>query len=269
MLVNARAPIEIVASPTSETLDQVADWLSLRCHENLGAEILLRGRGTRPISRVAVARRGPAFAGVSVLSSSGGWYLEAADPETVATLVEQMETTAPMRFTTVADVRDWAQPVVERRWDVPRRHRLLAMTSSHVAGGQGRWATADDIETLERYQALYNAERRTATQPDWTDVLARRQVAVLEDQGRIVAVVRRSGETARYACIGGTFTFPEFRKHGYGRKLTAFMVEQLLVECPRVHCIVDDDNHPALALYRSLEFFEIGECFIDYLTPKA
>lgn len=269
MPVNARATIEIDSSPTREALGRVAGWLSLRCHENLGAEILLRGRDTRPISRAAIARRGTVFAGVSVLSASGGWYLEAADPETVTALVEQMDPAGPRRFTTVADVREWALSAVERRWAIPRHHRLLAMTSLHVAGGQGRWASEEDIETLRDYQARYNVERQTDTAPDWADVLARKQVAVLEDQGRVVAVVRRSGETARYACIGGTYTFPEFRKHGYGRKLTAFMIEQLLVECPRVHCIVDDDNLPALALYRALEFFEIGECFIDYLAPNG
>jgi ribosomal protein S18 acetylase RimI-like enzyme len=42
------------------------------------------------------------------------------------------------------------------------------------------------------------------------------------------------------------------------------MVRRLLDECPRVHCIVEDDNASALALYRALDFGEIGECFLDY-----
>lgn len=268
MLANVRAPIEIDPSPASPTLDQAADWLSLRCHENLGAEILLRGRANRPIARLAFARRAGAFAGVSVLSASGGWYLEAADPETAVALVEQMDVAAPKRFTTVASVRDWVLRTVERRWTITRHHRLLSMTALHAVGGEGRWATTADTPTLAEYQVLYNAERHTATQPNWVDAIARKQVAVLEHEGRIVAVVKRSGETARYACIGGTFTFPEFRKQGFGKRLTAYMVERLLAECPRVHLIVDDDNAPALALYRTLEFGEIGECFVDYLSPR-
>ena len=266
MPVTARPPIEIETSPVSATLDQVADWLSLRCHENLGAEILLRGRKSRPIARVAIARRAGVLAGVSVLSISGGWYLEAADPETAVTLAEQMDNDAPKRLTTVAAVRDWVLPTVERRWKVTRHHRLLSMTALHAVGGEGRWAAAQDIPALMQYQTLYNAERHMTGDPNWDDFIARKQIAVLEENGRIVAVVKRSGETARYACIGDTFTFPEFRKQGLGKRLTAFMVERLLSECPRVHLIVDDDNAPALALYRTLEFGEIGECFVDYLS---
>jgi predicted GNAT family acetyltransferase len=142
------------------------------------------------------------------------------------------------------------------------------MTCLHASGGEGRWATEKDVPTLAHYQTLYNAERQTASQPNWVDSVSRRQVAVLDENGTIVAVVKRTGETARYACIGGTFTFPEFRNKGCGKKLTAYMVETLLAECPRVHVIVDDDNTPALAMYRSLEFGEIGECFVDFLTVK-
>jgi GNAT superfamily N-acetyltransferase len=265
----SRPPIELDANPTEPLLDQVADWLSLRCHENLGAEILLRARRTRPLAHCAVARRGSALVGVSVLSASGGWYLEAADPETAVALVDEMRVDRPERFATVAAVRDWVHDAIDRRWTITRHHRLLAMTASFAKGGKGRWATPADVDRLIEYQALYNAERRTTTAPRWEDVIKRRQIAVLEDEGRIAAVVKRSGETARYACIGDTFTFPKFRRRGLGRELTAFMIAQLLVECPRVHCIVDDDNHAALALYRGLEFGEIGECFFDHLAPRA
>lgn len=263
----SRAPMELDREPSEATLGQAADWLSLHCHENLGAEILLRGRTKRPLGLAHIARRGGAFCGVSVLSASGGWYLEASDAETAVALVEAMPVDRPKRLTTVAAVRDWAHPAVEARWKIARHHRLLSMTCVQAEGGQGRWATDADVPMLEEYQRLYNAERRTTTQARWNDALARKQVAVLEDGGRIVAVVKRSGETARYACIGETFTFPEFRKKGYGKKLTAFMVQRLLDECPRVHCIVEDDNASALALYRALDFGEIGECFIDYFGP--
>ncbi len=258
------SPIELESKPSDAQIDHAANWLSVRCHENLGAELLLRARSARPLAAVTLARRGESLCGVSVLSPSGGWYLEAADSEATAALVGSMPTESPVRLTTVAAVRDWALASIEGRWSITQHQRLVSMTCVQVTGGRGRWATERDVPRLIEYQARYNEERHMTAEVNWPDAIARKQIGVLEENGAVVAVVRRAGQTARYACIGGTFTFPEHRKHGYGKILTAWMVERLIDECPRVHCIVDDDNAPALALYRALDFGEIGECFVDW-----
>jgi predicted GNAT family acetyltransferase len=131
--------------------------------------------------------------------------------------------------------------------------------------GEGRWASPADRPALERYQAAYNEERHTTTAPDWDRLTSRPSVAVLERDGRIVAVVKRTADTARYATIGGTWTDPAFRHQGLAGRLTPFLVNALLAEAPAVHLIVDDDNAPAIALYRSLNFEETGSCWMAYL----
>ena len=148
-----------------------------------------------------------------------------------------------------------------------REHDLLAMACRTPPGaGEGRWATLADQPALERYQALYNAERRTTIAPDWDSLLRRPAVAVLERDGRIVAVVKRTADTARYATIGGTWTDPAFRGRGLAKRLTAFLVGELLAGRPAVHLIVDDDNAADIALYRSLNFDAVGECYMGYLA---
>jgi hypothetical protein len=89
---------------------------------------------------------------------------------------------------------------------ITREHDLLVMACRTApTGGGGRWATHRDRQSLERYQAAYNEERGTTTAPNWDALLGRPAVAVLERSGRIVAVVKRTADTVRYATIGGTW----------------------------------------------------------------
>ena len=263
----SRSEYEIVRDPSDELMLEAADWLALRRHETLGSEIMLRSRAVRHIAHAVIARADGVVAGVSVVSQTGGWYLEALSQLAAAALVDALPSEIrPRRLTTAAGTRAWVIGMIESRWRLTRHHRLLAMTCARAEGGEGRWAASEDLATLRIYQDAYNSERRTANATNWTDAVATRQVAVLDHDGRVASVVKRSGETARYACIGGTFTFPEFRGRSFGRKVTAYMVEQLLVDRPRVHLLVDDDNVTAIRLYRSLDFGEIGECHADYLA---
>jgi len=66
-------------------------------------------------------------------------------------------------------------------------------------------------------------------------------------------VVKRSGETRNYACIGGTFTFTKYRRQGLAAKLIGFLINELLQERPAIHLIVDDDNFAAINLGDFLE----------------
>jgi hypothetical protein len=58
--------------------------------------------------------------------------------------------------------------------------------------------------------------------------------ALLERDGAVAAVIKRTADTARYATVGGTFTVPVRRGQGLARRLTAFMVSALLAERPAV-----------------------------------
>jgi ribosomal protein S18 acetylase RimI-like enzyme len=168
-------------------------------------------------------------------------------------------------------VKAWLRPrLLECGAAITREHNLLAMACRKPPdGGEGRWAGPSDRSALERYQTAYNDERATTTSPDWSALLSRPTVAVLEEEGRVVSVIKRTADTARYATIGGTWTEPSGRQRGLAARLTAFVVGQLLRERPAVHLVVDDDNAAAIALYRSLGFEEVGRCYMAYLSPTS
>lgn len=65
----------------------------------------------------------------------------------------------------------------------------------------------------------------------------------------------------------GMFTFASFRQQGFAKRLLAFSVSQMLQDYPAVKLWVDDDNHGAIALYRSLGFRPVGALYIGYFQP--
>ena len=255
-------------------VDEALRWLADVAQENLGTEIALRT--SDGWSRGFARRPDGSLAGVST-HSPGQWFLEAESPAATADLVAQVADDAqradgwPAKVTTSGAVKHWLRPLLTAHGVAPvREHDLLAMACHKPPGnGEGRWATPTDRPTLEQYQTLYNAERRTTIAPDWDNLLRRRSVAVLERDGRIVAVVKRTADTARYATIGGTWTDPACRGDGLAKRLTAFLVSELLCERPAVHLVVDDDNVAAIALYRTLQFEPSGSCYMGYLQAYA
>jgi ribosomal protein S18 acetylase RimI-like enzyme len=264
-----------VGGNLSVEVEEALAWLAEVANENLGTEIAFR---SAVADQIGFARRADGqLAGVSVFSPGGQWFLEAEGLRPTADLVVQVARVAaaagswPSKVTSSGAVKTWLCPLLAERGMVPvRQHDLLAMVCSTPPGGaEGRWATRTDQPALERYQTLYNQERRTIVAPDWESLLRRPAVAVLERDGNIVAVVKRTADTARYATIGGTWTDPAFRGQGLAKRLTAFLVGELLAECPMVHLVVDDDNAPAVALYRSLHFDEVGSCYMGYLPAPS
>jgi ribosomal protein S18 acetylase RimI-like enzyme len=264
-----------IPSVAPAEVDEALAWLADVAHENLGTEIALRSPSAWD---VAFARRPDGrLAGVSAHSAGGQWFLEAEGPAATADLVEEVAGAAravgrwPAKVTTSGAVKNWLRPLLTRHGVLPvREHDLLAMACSIAPGsGEGRWAVPADQPALERYQALYNDERRTTLAPDWEPLLHRAAVAILEHDGRIVSVVKRTADTARYATIGGTWTDPAFRGRGLAKRLTAFLVGEVLHDRPAVHLVVDDDNAAALALYQSLHFEPCGSCYMGYLGQEV
>ena len=136
------------------------------------------------------------------------------------------------------------------------------------AEGHGRWATLDDIPSLQAYLAANQAELGMPIVPhDWDALIQQQRVAVLEHQGQIVSVVKR-GATLRYGMIVGVFTFAPYRRQGFSRQLLSFVLRELFQEFSAVKLWVDDDNWGAIALYKSLGFQPIGSHYTGYFIDR-
>ncbi len=246
---------------------EAQEWLTQGTHDCVGTEVVLRDPHTP--YRLAVRREGGKQKGpitcVSVLTVRGWWFLEARPPKEGVSLVESIQA-SPQKLTTSGLGKKAIRPTLRKRWTITREHDLLAMVCRKAPrGGAGRWAREEDLGDLASYQKAYNIERRTEIEANFLDAVRGKRIAVLDHGGRPAAFAKLSGQTGNYACIGGMYTLPEYRKKGLGKRLTAFLIGELLKEKPAVHLIVDDDNEAAIALYRSLGFEEVGTCYMAYL----
>jgi ribosomal protein S18 acetylase RimI-like enzyme len=254
--------------------DEALEWLAEHAHENLGTEIAVRAAAAHGGWDVVLARgREGALAGVSVSAPGAQWYLEAEGVEAAGELVAGVAVGVgrvvgwPVKLRTSGALKAPVQPLLGGVGLAPwREHDQLVMVCREAPpGGAGRWATAADLPALERYQTLYNAERRTNLAPDWDRLLRRPAIAVLDHDGQIVAAVKRTADTRRYATVANVWTDPAHRGRGFAARLSAFLLGEVLAERPAVHLIVDDDNRAAIGLYRSLGFRTTGRCWTGYV----
>jgi predicted GNAT family acetyltransferase len=86
---------------------------------------------------------------------------------------------------------------------------------------------------------------RTSREKSGDDWIQKRTIAVLEDENHIVSVVRYT-TTRRDAFAIAPFTFSQFRRQGFARKLLAFLIGELLEAYPRVKLWVNTDNLEAI-----------------------
>ncbi|MBV6624464.1 MAG: GNAT family N-acetyltransferase [Rivularia sp. (in: Bacteria)] len=175
----------------------------------------------------------------------------------------------PKKIITSIQVKQWIRPLMLEHYRIEKEYDQLVMVctqsiSDSKVNSKGRWATLQDKPTLIAYEQAYIKERGNGNlNRDWNSLIKKRQVAVLEYAGKIASIVRYN-PIANYALVVAPFTFPEFRRQGLARQLLAFLVKELLQEYAALKLWVDEDNIAAIALYRSLNFQQIGYCYTGY-----
>lgn len=175
----------------------------------------------------------------------------------------------PQKITTSTQVKQWILPLMLKHYQIEKEYDQLVMTCNQPLfdsqnHNQARWAILQDKPALITYEQAYIAERGNGNlNRDWDGLIQKRQIAVLERSGKLASVVRYS-PTANYALVVAPFTFPEFRKQGLARQLLAFLAKELLQEFTTLKLWVDKDNIPAISLYHSLNFQQIGSCYTGY-----
>ncbi|MBD2080638.1 GNAT family N-acetyltransferase [Leptolyngbya sp. FACHB-17] len=171
----------------------------------------------------------------------------------------------PQRVCTSEQTKQWIQPLLLQRYKLQREYdQAVLICTEPPEGGEGQWATSQDKPALQAYAQAYLTECGTGSlEHPWDDWIQQRRITVLEQEGQIVAVVRQ-GATIDCAIVVAPFTFPQFRRQGFARRLLAFFITEQLQDYSAMKLWVDRDNAPALALYRSLGFHEIGSCYTRY-----
>ncbi|MEM9923726.1 MAG: GNAT family N-acetyltransferase [Cyanobacteria bacterium P01_D01_bin.50] len=170
-----------------------------------------------------------------------------------------------LRVITSSQVKDWIRPLLIQDYQLKQEYDQLVMNCIQSPSlGEGRWALPKDKSTLQAYEQAYITERGSGNpNRNWDDLINKRRIAVLEDSGQIVSVVRYNPMN-NDANLVAPFTFPEFRRQGFARKMLGFLIQELLKEYRAVKLWVDEDNLMAIALYHSLAFKQIGLCYTCY-----
>ena len=136
--------------------------------------------------------------------------------------------------------------------------------SRQFSEAQGRLAELSDIARLKEYQHQYNKERSVNETPDWASLIQQEKIIVLEADQQIVSIVRLGIETDRLVSIGGTYTFPAYRRKGFAERVLKFAVNRIVATRRIAHLIVDVDNTPAVTLYRQMGFECVESSYIAY-----
>jgi len=290
-LKNEVPEIVLLTSPTQPQIQTTAEWLATHSSANLDLEIalnlVLQGRiiPQKTGEEVAIAYTPSAYRlsradGLSpniirgvVMASPGNINvsLTSCDRATTESLFALIQPRGcPHRVATTSQTKAWLRPLLLQHYQSEREYNPFVMTCTQVADeGEGRWALPRDKPALQAYAEAYRAERGNGSlNQNWDDLIQRQQVAVLEQNGDIVSVVKRA-TTLQHGIVVGTFTFPEFRQQGFARRLLAFFSRELLKNYPAVKLWVDEDNVRAIALYHSVGFQHTGCCYTGYFTNNT
>lgn len=176
----------------------------------------------------------------------------------------------PKKIITSSQVKQWIRPLMLEHYQIEREYDQLVMICSQLSdikdNSESRWATLADKPILIAYEQAYIKERGNGNpNRDWNSLIQKRQIAVLEQSGKIASVIRYI-PTKNYALVVAPFTFSEFRRQGLARQLLGFLVEELLQEYTALKLWVDEDNIPAISLYKSANFRKIGSCYTGYFS---
>lgn len=135
--------------------------------------------------------------------------------------------------------------------------------------GRVRLARDGDEPVLNRWRKLYNQERGILFDADVDAWIESRNVYVHETNGSIVALAKFDLILPTTVEIGGVFTFPEYRKQGFGAELVNDLACRIRQMNKTPLLQVDVENDPALALYQKMNWLELGRLARVWLTSEA
>jgi len=262
--------VVVTGPPANRSEDQILSrWLDARFHHSIGATVFL-DRTRAPdaqwrLLRLYDPKMPGALFGVAVALPGGTCFWVPEETAQAGALCPAILDLRPRRIMTTSVGRDLLRRAVTLQARLVREYDQWVMVCTRrFLQASGRLAILSDIARLVEYQRLYNEERSVDEAPDWEALIAQEMVAVQEADGQIVSVVRRGIETSRLISIGGTYTFPSYRRRSFAERVLEFAVDRIVAAGRTAHLVVDIDNGPAVALYRRMGFECVGSSYVGY-----
>lgn len=273
MINKTETNIEIVVTgpPTSQNEYQlISQWLDSQFYHAVGATFFLNQ--TQEIGaqwhllRLYDPKETDTLLGVAVVSVGGTCFWLPAETSTARLLCAAILDLRPRRIVTTSIGRNLLRSAVVGQALLVREYDQWIMVCTRCfPQASGRMARPSDIAYLVEYQRQYNEERSVEEASDWEGLIAQDKIAVYEADGQIVSIVRFGIETSRLVSIGGTYTFPDYRRQGFAERVLEFAVDRIVATGRTAHLIVDIDNIAAVELYRQMGFECVGSSYVGYL----
>jgi len=244
-------------------LDLAQQWLTRSGGANaplVWAAYDLRWRGDW---RLSIHRKGADVEGVSVVMPGGHWLIEATTPMAASALANTavIHDRRPTTLTTSARVAEWLRPLLTEHGALAAERTLRILSCEKPSSShEGRWATTDDLAKLAAYEKQIKSERREDIDTSWDALIARKELAIVEDGGGIVASLRRYGRAPTSAAVADLYVVPAARQSKAGSNLAGFVVSDLLSQRKVVYAAVDETDSPGLASYTGAGFIAVGTC---------
>lgn len=261
----------IKGPPTSsEEYQLIFQWLDERFHYSIGAMAFLNQTQVTntewQLLRLYHPQNSKQLLGVAVILAGGTcFWVPAEKSSSGALLCTSILELQPRRIVTTAIGRDLLNAQIKQKGHILREYdQSIMVCSRQFSQAQGRLAERSDISRLNEYQHQYNKERSVNETPDWESLIQQQKIIVLEADDQIVSVVRLGIETDRLISIGGTYTFPAYRRKGFAERVLQFAVNRIVATGRIAHLIVDIDNTPAVTLYRQMGFECVESSYIAY-----
>ncbi|NJL49356.1 MAG: hypothetical protein HC929_20310 [Leptolyngbyaceae cyanobacterium SM2_5_2] len=160
----------LITTPTLSHIRAAAEWLAEGDHPNPDLEyvlnlMLMECLPQNPRELLAIVHTAAAperlepsqICGVLVAGPGNKTVsLTGCNRTTTETLLSLVQSRGcPQRIATSLPSRDWLRPRLLRNYQLQREHSSLIMVCTQVPPqGQGRWATPNDIPTLQAYADL-------------------------------------------------------------------------------------------------------------------
>ncbi|MEN8406817.1 GNAT family N-acetyltransferase [Acinetobacter seifertii] len=261
----------IKGPPTSsEEYQIIFQWLDDRSNYSIGAMAFLdQTQATNDewqLLRLYDSRNAEQLLGVAVILAGGTcFWVPSKTSSSGALLCTSILELQPRRIVTTAIGRDLLHAEIKPKGRILREYdQWIMVCSRQFSEAQGRLAELSDIARLNEYQHQYNNERSVNETPDWESLIQQQKIIVLEADEQIVSIVRLGIETDRLVSIGGTYTFPAYRRKGFAECILKFAVNRIVATGRVAHLIVDVDNTPAVTLYRQMGFECVESSYIAY-----